>query len=141
MQHLKEKMKIRKLTMMACGVFLLLSSMCVNAQEANAADPTIGQLLAGALAKKSASFSYKSGDLYQEITKVTRSNEPVLVRFVYVKSLDEKDCFRIRLVISQDKVPKKDGSLLNFEQIQEFNTCVDGSNPKVGRDEKVIKPF
>jgi hypothetical protein len=134
-------MKFKSLITMICAAVALLSSVCVSAQDSNGPDPTIGQLLAGALAKKSASFSYKSGDIYREISNVTRSNEPVLVRFVYVKSLEEKDCFRIRLVIAQDKVPKKDGSLLNFEQIQEFNTCVDGSNPKIGRDEKVIKAF
>lgn len=104
-------------------------------------EPTIGQLLAGALAKKSASYTYKSGALYDEISKATRSTDPVLVRFVYVKGLEEKECFRIRLVIAQPNVPKKDGSFINFEQIQEFNTCMDGSNPKIGRDEKVIKPF
>lgn len=124
-----------KKPLIIASIFCLFSNLCYS-QDVHNASPTIGQLLAGALAKKSASYTYKSGDLYQEISKTTRSNEPILVRFAYVKGLEEKDCFRIRLTIAQDKVPKKDGTFIDFEQIQEFNTCIDGSNPKVGRDEK-----
>lgn len=127
--------KILPILIVVLGLF---ATPCFAQTES---EPTIGQLLAGALAKKSASYSYKSGVLYDEISKATRSTDPVLVRFVYVKALDEKECFRIRLVIAQSNVPKRDGSFINFEQIQEFNTCMDGSNPKIGRDEKIIKPF
>lgn len=133
-------MKLMKSTLLA-AIFCIALPGSIYAQDNSGPEPTVGQLLAGALAKKSASHTYKSGDLYQEIAKATKSTEPVLVRFVFAKSLEEKDCFRIRMVIAQDKVPKKDGSFFNFEQIQEFNTCIDGSNPKVGRDEKIIKAF
>lgn len=74
------------------------------------------------------------GPIAEQISKTTKSADPVLIEVTTLKAFTQEGCKQLKVILRQRNVPTVDGKLGVFEPHYQWNMCRDGQPPTEGMD-------
>ncbi|GLW61709.1 hypothetical protein Hthe01_20580 [Hydrogenophilus thermoluteolus] len=74
------------------------------------------------------------GPIADKFRETTKSNAPIMVEVMTIKSFNQEGCKRLNVRVSQANVPTKEGEKITFAADYGINLCRDGSPPVEGMD-------